>query len=331
MEANLTFTPGQWNLVFAAFVMAMFALLAGFVYFLSSRSELGARYRPIGTVSALVPLVAFVAYGLLALSWVTGFSYTGTSYVPSGSALQFSNGYRYVDWSVTVPLLTVELVGVLAVAGTRARSLRATWMSLAFVMIVTGFLGAEVFGYNDNNAARLVWGTISSIPMAILYVMFFKEVKQSRKTLSPEAGRTLQNTLWLLVAMWGVYPLAYLVPVFFNDSAGWGVGRQLAFTLADVIAKVGYAALIHKILKLRSAEDVRNGTAPNEEPIWLSNDLLAPAVPASASALAQASPQANTQTTAAGRHTAQTPASIDLDEQSGAAAPAEPRRPPRRR
>ncbi len=168
---------------------------------LSSRSELGARYRPIGTVSALVPVVAFVAYGLLALSWVTGFSYTGTSYVPSGSALQFSNGYRYVDWSVTVPLLTVELVGVLAVAGTRARTLRATWMSLAFVMIVTGFLGAEVFGYNDNNAARLIWGTISSIPMVIHYVMFFKEVKQSRQTLLPEAGKTLQNALWLLVAM----------------------------------------------------------------------------------------------------------------------------------
>ena len=67
-EANLTFTPGQWNLVFAAFTVAMFALLAGFAYFFSSRSELGARYRPIGTVSALVPLVAFVAYGVLALS-----------------------------------------------------------------------------------------------------------------------------------------------------------------------------------------------------------------------------------------------------------------------
>lgn len=64
-------------------------------------------------------------------------------------------------------------------------------------MIVTGFLGAEVFGYNDNNAARLIWGTISSIPCVLLYLAFFKEVKESRKSLSPEAGKTLQNTLWL--------------------------------------------------------------------------------------------------------------------------------------
>lgn len=119
--------------------------------------------------------------------------------------------------------------------------------------------------------------------------------------------------------MWGVYPLAYLVPVWCNDSAGWGVGRQLAFTIADVIAKAGYATLIHTILKLRSDEDVNAGVSRPGEPIWMSNDLLAAAVPADASALTQAglAPGQDAGSDIAGRHTAtQSPGSIDLDEQA---------------
>lgn len=79
VEADPTFSPGEWNLVFASFVAAMFALLDGFAYFLSSRSELGARYRPIGTVSALVH--SFAVLG-------DRFDRTGTAYVPSDSALR---------------------------------------------------------------------------------------------------------------------------------------------------------------------------------------------------------------------------------------------------
>lgn len=282
MESTLTYTVPQWNAIFAMFVVAMFALLAGFVYMISSREELSPRYRPIGLVSAIVPLVATVAYAILALSWVTGFTLAGDEYVPSDSALQFSNGFRYVDWAVTVPLLTVEMLGVCVVAGAAARRIRYWWISLAFLMILTGWLGAEIFGYNDDDTQRLVWGAISTAFFIPLYVWIWRPIMASRPHLDDETWKTIRNAGFVLAATWGVYPLAYLVPVWFDGSAEWAVARQAAFTVADIVAKVGFAVLIHRALKLRTAEDIREGTAPSEEPVWMSNVLLAPAVPASA-------------------------------------------------
>jgi hypothetical protein len=38
-----------------------------------------------------------------------------------------------------------------------------------------------------------------------------------------------------------------------------------------VIAKVGFGVLVHKVAKLRTAEDVAAGVDTHPEPIWSSN------------------------------------------------------------
>ncbi|HEU4675063.1 MAG TPA: bacteriorhodopsin [Motilibacteraceae bacterium] len=286
MESHLTYSQGEWDLILAAFVTALFAMIAGFVYFISSRNEIGSRYRPAATVSALVVGVATLAYVVLALSWITGFSLHGDTYTMSDSALQFRNGYRYVDWAVTVPMLCIELIGVCALTGARARTTRFWWMVLAELMVVTGYLGADTFGWGHNVAARAWWGLVSTIPFVVLYGWILKEVRASKKALPEAAGTSLMNAGWILALTWGVYPLAYLVPMFFYDSVGWGIARQLAFTAADVLAKVGFGVLIHKVAKLRTAADVRAGEETHPEPIWISGELVAPARPAGAEALA---------------------------------------------
>jgi hypothetical protein len=40
-----------------------------------------------------------------------------------------------------------------------------------------------------------------------------------------------------------------------DHSAGWATTIQLSFTAADIVAKAGFGALIHKVAKLRTAED----------------------------------------------------------------------------
>ena len=130
LESQLTYTQSQWGLVLASFVVALFALFAAFVYQLSTKSEISAKYRPATIVGAIVTLVATLAYVLLALSWIVGFDFDPATdtYTASDAALQFRNGYRYVDWTVTVPLLCVELIGVSLLMGEKAKKLRATLM-----------------------------------------------------------------------------------------------------------------------------------------------------------------------------------------------------------
>jgi bacteriorhodopsin len=285
VESRLTFTQAQWDLVLASFVVALFALLATSVHQLTTRSEISARYRPATVAGGIVSLVAALSYATLALSWITGFDFDAASrtYSASEAALQFRNGYRYVDWTITVPLLCVELVGVSLLVGERAKRFRAAVVPLAVVMIVTGYLGESVLGRPgepDQDLAQFVtWGLVSTAAFVPLYVLLLREGLRSGARLPHPAGAHLRNAAFVLSFAWGVYPLAYLVPLFFPDSPDWAVGRQIAFTLADITAKVGYGLLIHATAKARTAMDVAAGESPHPEPVYVDGEEVAAARP----------------------------------------------------
>ncbi len=278
MESHLSFTQSQWDIVLACFVVAAFSLLATFVYLIGTKREVSARFRPSAVAGAIIGLVAFSAYLLLILSWITGFDYQAATqtYVPSDSALQFRNGYRYVDWAVTVPLLTIEMVVVSTLVGRRASRMRFILAALAFLMIVTGFLGADTF---NSDLGRLVWGLISTAFFIPLYIMVLGLAFRSSRELTGPAATNLRRAGLMLAWTWGVYPLAYCVPFFFADSPGWAVGRQIAFTLTDVAAKVGYGFFIHSVAKARTATDVAEGESAHPEPVYYNSLKEAEAQP----------------------------------------------------
>lgn len=281
MESHLTYTEAQWDVVLAGFVLAFFTLIGTSVYLLVTRKELSARYRPSSDTGAVICLIAALSYVLLVAAWISGFVYDPERFTfsPSSSTLQFRNSYRYVDWMMTVPLLTVELLAVTTLTGLRARRTRARWMALAFLMIVTGYLGAAVF---QGEVGHLVWGLVSTVFFVPLYVGLLRTGLRSARELGGEAGAHLRSATLMLSWTWGVYPLAYLVPFFFEDSAHWAVGRQLAFDVADVCAKVGFGFFIHSCAKLRTALDVVEGESPHPEPVYVSTEKLAEAQPVAA-------------------------------------------------
>lgn len=258
MESQLTYTREQWDLVLASFVLATFALLSTFVYLLATRKELSPRYRPSGTTGAVIAMVAGIAYIFLIIAWCSGFDYMRETdtFVPSGSVLQFREAYRYMDWAVTVPLLCLELLVVSTVSGLRAKRTRFVWMSLAFLMIVTGFLGADTF---DSPAGMMLWGLVSTAFFVPLYVSLLRTGLRSARELGEPAGPHLRGATLMLSWTWGVYPLAYLVPLLFPGSADWAVARQVAETIADIAAKVGFGFLVHSAAKARTAVDLAEG------------------------------------------------------------------------
>lgn len=266
-----SFSPAQYDLVFYFQVVAAFALFASFLRSYSSRNEVSAKYRPAVLASMCITAVAAVSYLVLIIKWDTGFTLQGNLYVPNAEA-RLSVVPRYMDWSVTVPLLTVELLAVCAYVGRKARRVRAGAMAAAFLMILTGFIGAKVINEGTNIGALWLWGMISTAFFIYLYFVLIFAVRDSMATLSKPAGRTLQVAATLLMTVWVTYPLVYAIPVFFNSTPRWTVGIQIAFSVADVIAKVGFGALIHKVAMLRTAQDVNEGHDTNPEPIWISQE-----------------------------------------------------------
>src|SRR5208337_2961194 len=81
----------------------------------------------------------------------------------------FNEGYRYVDWLLTVPLLLTELVVVLTLARKLQNSLLYRLIPASALMIGLGYPG-EISG---NNGVRNAFGLLSTIPfLYILYVLF---------------------------------------------------------------------------------------------------------------------------------------------------------------
>jgi len=276
-----TFSRWQYELILYALVVAALVLVASFVYALATRSEVSKKYRTASMASALICGVAFLAYVVIIIQWFRGFSPNAdsTSYHPRGGGVPIT-GLRYADWSVTVPLLTVELIAVCTVARSKAVWLRFSTMSAAFLMIVTGFLGVIAVGEHASSTTELlIWGAISTVFFLYLYPALLAPVRKTLETVSPETGTSLRNSAILLLSLWGVYPVVFLIPLWAGEhSAGWATTIQLSFTAADIAAKAGFGALVHKVAKLRTAEDAAEPAAsvPEGYPaeVYVSGHLL---------------------------------------------------------
>ena len=64
--------------------------------------------------------------------------------------------FRYVDWTLTVPLMCVEFYLILAKAGA-TKKLMWQLIGLSTIMLVTGYVGEA--GLGD----AVIWGTVSGL------------------------------------------------------------------------------------------------------------------------------------------------------------------------
>ncbi|MFJ4221411.1 bacteriorhodopsin [Curtobacterium luteum] len=270
---NATLTLAEHSIIVYALSVAGLALFAFFVKSWVSTNEVTGRYRSGVYAGMCITGIAFLSYVLLVLEFALGYDRKGDAWVPNANAI-LSWAPRYFDWTVTVPLLVIELIAVATLAGAAARRLRAVGIAAAFLMISTGFIGGVVIDSGTSMAALWTWGIISGVFMVILYfLVIYVVVKGGRDLEGTEAAGTLRNAGILLIVTWMAYPIIF-------GLQGWGHGgavitwMQVVLSAADIVAKVGYGAMIHKIAKLRSAEDVRAGVDTLPEALWISSEKL---------------------------------------------------------
>lgn len=239
-------SEGQFEIVYNSFSFAIAAMGASLLFFLLKRTELPPHYRGAVTLSAMVVGIALYHYLRIFESWDSAFTLVDGRYVMDGT---FNEGYRYVDWLLTVPLLLAELVLVLRLSPSRTRNLITRLTIAAVLMIATGYPG-EIS--DPDSIARTFWGVVSTVPFVYILYVLFAELQAVIRN-QPEDVRPWFNGLrWLLLATWGVYPLAYLTPQVIDDTAVAEVVRQVGYSLADVLAKPVFGLLILSVAFMKA-------------------------------------------------------------------------------
>lgn len=250
-------TPSQFNLVYNAFSFAIAAMFASALFFLNAQAQVGAKYRLALLVSAIVVSIAGYHYFRIFNSWDDAYSLQNTMYSLTGAP--FNDAYRYVDWLLTVPLLLVETVAVLALPGKESRPLLIKLVVASILMIATGYPGEISLVIKT----RLIWGAVSTIPFAYILYVLWVELSKSLVRQPADVQSLVRNMRLLLLFSWGVYPIAYLLPVFGISGTSATIGVQIGYTIADVLAKPIFGLLVFAIAISKTKFDLASSSRPS--------------------------------------------------------------------
>ncbi|WP_165853546.1 bacteriorhodopsin [Aurantiacibacter aquimixticola] len=250
----------QYDVVRHAFAFTVAVFAAGLVYFAMTAYQTAPAYRATSIISAVVMVSAALEIGQLWMLWNESFAFNPeTQMFAVVEGERFSNGYRYMNWIIDVPMLMTQLV---VVAGFAGAALFRKWALLTFTgvaMILTGYVGqyfepaaAGIPGY-ENGEQLWIWGAISTAFMVWMILILSGAVRNIQGEHSDAVRKGLVQCFWFLVITWAIYPIAYMWPVF-DSSADGVVIRQTLYTIADVTSKLVFGVMLSQVALRRSAE-----------------------------------------------------------------------------
>ncbi len=236
----------QWNLVYNVFSFGLVSMLACTIYTLVSQQRVLAKYRNALVMSSMVTFIA--GYHYLRIFDSFKHASEGGKVLLDGSQNSFNEAYRYVDWLLTVPLLLVEVIAVLALAKEVSRSLITRLVPASAAMIALGYPG-EIS--SDQNT-QVMYGVLSTLPFIYILYVLFVELGKSLERQPAGVAETVGRLRLLLIATWGVYPIAYIFNIVGDASSSSFVTVQVGYTIADILAKCVFGLTILKIARMKS-------------------------------------------------------------------------------
>jgi len=247
MENCVQYTPMQFELVGHALVIGYAAQAAGFIYFaMTMNMTKGKNYRLSSIYGMIVMASAFLLLYNQWKAWEEGFALKSNGLYSAVGFKLFSNGYRYLNWSIDVPLLLLQLVLVsgLDVGTGFNKNLQVTLSGL--IMIYLGYIG-QFYENPDDNVNLIVFGVIGCIFYVIMLVIVLQCLSHAKANFKTDSAKFKMNLVfWIFVVFWSIYPISYFMPVL-SYSAKGVVWRQFVYTIADVVSKVIYGIILTQI------------------------------------------------------------------------------------
>lgn len=266
MENRIEYSVAQFELIGHALVIGYAAQAAGFIYFAFTMNMTPDEYKMSSVYGMIVMVSAFILLYNQWASWEDSFVfvpvdasqedlysedldesdlgvgiYKSKALYGYGGTL-FSNGYRYLNWSIDVPLLLLQLVCVSGIQTESGMFDKNTQVSVTgLLMIYMGYIG-QFFENEDEPAVLIVLGIIGCVFYLIMLILVIQCLAKAKDTHPDESGTIL--TIGLIFAVfWTIYPISYFMPVISFTAEGVVI-RQFIYTIADVVSKVVYGVIL---------------------------------------------------------------------------------------
>ena len=210
-------------------------MFAASVFFFFERGSVDDKWKLSLLISGLITGIAAVHY-----------FYMRDYYMATGDNPTF---FRYVDWTLTVPLMCVEFYLLTRAAGATKSLLWKLIIASAW-MLIAGYIGEE---FTDGSTAHSVkWGVLSTIGyIYILYTAWFGEVAQlAEKSNSDVVKKGVRTLAWFVLVGWAIYPIGYMCMEggWLNTALGWeSTNVDLWYNIADAINKIGFGLVVYNI------------------------------------------------------------------------------------
>lgn len=216
--------------VIITFFIGYMAMLASSVFFFVERGSVDGKWKLSLLVSALITGIAAAHYYYMRDFYLL----TGTS----------PTAFRYVDWTLTVPLMCVEFYLLTKPFGAKGGTLFKLIVA-SLVMLITGYIG-ETSGIDSN----VFWGIASTLGyLYIVYEVFAGDIaKLARNSNSAALGRAMFLLKIFITLGWSIYPIGYMVLPGNLLSGVFEVSSiDLFYNIADAINKIGFGLVIYSV------------------------------------------------------------------------------------
>lgn len=268
-------TDLQFQIVYDFISLTLACMMASTVFFWLRMASMPDQQKSALAVSGLVTFIASYHYYRIFNSWTEAYEYPAAIVDSNGSITisdpqptgqPFNDGYRYMDWLITVPLLLMEVVLVMNLHPREAAIQTSKLGAAAALMIILGFPGEVAFNGSDVQYRWIFWA-LAMLPFVyIVFVMAVKLRSAVNKEKDENVRRLIQAAQWGTIASWTTYPIVYILPMC---NIGDGSGRmssnavvavQIGYSIADIIAKCGVGFLIYFVTSAKvKAQDGSNG------------------------------------------------------------------------
>lgn len=227
-----------------SFFIGSMAMLAATVFFFAERGNVAGKWRLSMTVSALITGIAAVHYYYMRDVWAA----TGTS----------PTSLRYIDWTLTVPLMCVEFYLILRALQPVAIGILYRLLLGSIAMLVLGYLGEAGL---MNATLAFVLSCVGWL--VVLYEVFLGKASQVNASSASDSLKGAFSALRNFALFgWAIYPIGYWVGYMGGEQVSSGASwLNVAYNLADVINKVGFGLIIYLLARRESATTQVAGAA----------------------------------------------------------------------